>query len=320
MKAMVYHNYGSPDVLKLEEVEKPSARDDEILIRIHAAAVLPFDWHFLTGTPFTARVLAGLLKPKHTILGSEIAGRVEAVGPNVKRFQPGDEVFGHNNSLGGFAEYVCIPEANAFLKPESISFEEAAAVQFSAITALICLCDLGQIKAGQKVLINGASGGVGTLAVQIAKLFGATEVTGVCGARNLDMVRSLGADQVIDYTQEDFTQKGERYDLILDAVGKRSFSDCRHALAPEGIYVTTAFSPGLFLQQMWVSMTGGQRMVTMVPDLSGPGRNITDQFEEFLQAGKLTPVIGRSYPLSEVPEALRYFETGHTQGRVVITM
>jgi len=317
---VVYHNYGSPDVLALEEIEKPSARDDEVLVRIHAAAVLPFDWHFLTGTPFTARVLAGLLKPKHTILGSEVAGRVEAVGPNVKRFQPGDEVFGHSDSCGGFAEYVCIPEAKAFLKPASISFEEAAAALFSAITALICLCDLGQIKAGQKLLINGASGGVGTLAVQIARLFGAAEVTGVCGTRNLDMVRSLGADQVIDYTQEDFTQKGVRYDLIFDAVGKRSFSDCRRALVPEGIYVTTAFSPGLFLQQMWVSMTGSEKMLTLVPDLRGPGRNITDQFEEFLQAGKLTPVIGRSYPLSELLEALRYYKTGCTQGRVVITM
>jgi NADPH:quinone reductase-like Zn-dependent oxidoreductase len=207
-----------------------------------------------------------------------------------------------------------------FLKPANISFEEAAAVHFSAITALICLCDLAQVQAGQKVLINGASGGVGTLAVQIAKLFGAAEVTGVCGTRNLDMVGSLGADEVVDYTQEDFTQKGARYDLIFDAVGKLSFADCRRALAPEGIYVTTAFSPGLFLHQQWVSMTGSQKMLALVPDPGGPSKNVTDLFEELLEAGKLTPVIGRSYPLSEVPDALRFYETGHTQGRVIITM
>ena len=319
MKAIVRHTYGSPDVLELKDIEKPTAKDDEVLIEVRATAVTPFDWHILTGTPYIARIFAGLLKPRHKVLGINVAGRVEAVGVDVKRFQPGDEVFGHSVNHGGFAEYVCVPEAELMLKPASMSFEEAAAVPLGAVTALVCLCDLGQMKAGQKVLINGASGGVGTLAVQIAKLFGA-EVTGVCSTRNLELVRSLGADQVIDYTQEDFTQKGVRYDLILDAVGKRSFSDCRRALVPEGIYVTTAFSPGLFLQQMWVSMTGRQKMVTMVPDLRGPGRNITDQFEEFLQAGKLTPVIGRSYPLSEVPEALRYYETGHTQGRVVITM
>lgn len=320
MKAMVYHNYGPPDVLKLEDVEKPSARDGELLVKVHAAVVLPFDWHFLTGTPFTARVLAGLFKPRHTILGSEMAGRVEAVGSNVKQFQPGDEVFGHSDSLGGYAEYARIAETKAFRKPANVSYEEAAAVHFSAITALICLCDLGQIKAGQKILINGASGGVGTLAVQIARLFEAGEVTGVCGTRNLDMVRSLGADRVIDYTQEDFTQEGVRYDLIFDAVGKRSFSDCRRALTPEGTYITTAFSPGLFLQQQWVSMTGSQKMLTLVPDPSGPGQNIKDQFEAFLQAGKLKPVIGRSYPLSEVPDALRFYGTGHTQGRIVITV
>jgi NADPH:quinone reductase-like Zn-dependent oxidoreductase len=207
MKAIVRHDYGSPDVLELAEIEKPIAKDDEVLIRVHATAITPFDWHFLTGTPYIARIMAGLLKPKHKVLGINVAGRVEAVGVNTRQFQPGDEVFGHSVNHGGFAEYVCAPEAELMLKPASMSFEEAAAVPLGAAAALICLCDLGQIKSGQKVLINGASGGVGTLAVQIAKLFGA-EVTGVCSTRNLELVRSLGADHVIDYTQEDFTQTG----------------------------------------------------------------------------------------------------------------
>jgi NADPH:quinone reductase-like Zn-dependent oxidoreductase len=318
MKAVVYHNYGSPDVLKLEEVEKPSPRDGEVLISVHAAPVLPFDWHFLTGTPFMARVLAGLFRPKHTILGSEVAGRVEAVGANVGRFRPGDEVFGHSESCGCYAEYVCLPEASLFRKPASISFEEAAAVHFSAITALVCLCDLGQVEAGQRVLINGASGGVGTLAVQIARAFGAAEVMGVCGTRNLEMVRSLGADQVVDYTQEDFTRQGVCYDVIFDAVAKRSFAECRRALTSEGVYVTTAFSPGLFLQQQWASIIGGQRMAALVP--KEPDQHIRIQLEALLEAGKLKPVVGRCYPLHEVADALRFYETGHTQGRVVITM
>jgi NADPH:quinone reductase-like Zn-dependent oxidoreductase len=317
MKAIVYHNYGSPDVLELKEIEKPAAKDDEVLIKVHAAAVTPLDWHFLTGTPYMARLLAGLLKPKHKVLGTEVAGRVEAVGVNVKGFQPGDEVLGRSAKCGGFAEYVCVPEAEVWLKPASMLFEEAAAVHFSAVTALICLCDLGQIQSGQKVLINGASGGVGTLAVPIAKSFGA-QVTGVCSTRNLDLVRSIGADQVIDYTQEDFAQKGVRYDLIFDAVGKRSFSDCRRALSSQGIYVTTAFSPTLALQGQWISMTGSQKMVPMVP--KGPNKDIKDLFEELLKAGKLIPVIDRRYTLSEVPEAFRYYAKGHARGRVVITV
>ncbi len=313
MKAMVYYRYGSPDVLELKEIEKPIANDDEVLVKVHAAAVTPLDWHFLTGTPYMARIMAGLFKPKNNILGIDMAGRIEAVGENIKQFQPGDEVFGKSN--GGYAEYACAPVAELFLKPTGMSFEKAAALPLSAFTALICLCDLGQIKSGQKVLINGASGGVGTLAVPIAKFFGA-EVTGVCSTRNLKLVRSIGADRVIDYTQEDFTQKGVYYDLIFDAVGKRSFSDCKRALNPKGIYVTTAFSPTLALLGLWISMTGSRKMIPMPP--KGPGRKIKELFEELLKAGKLTPVIDRDYTLKEVPEAFRYYEKGHTRGRVVI--
>jgi len=315
---MVYYNYGSPDVLKLKEIEKPIPSDDEVLVKVHAAAVTPFDWHFLTGTPYMARIMGimpGLFKPKNNILGIDMAGRIEAVGKNIKQFQPGDEVFGRSN--GGYAEYACAPVTELFLKPTGISFEKAAAIPLSAFTALICLCDLGQMKSGQKVLINGASGGVGTLAVPIAKSFGA-EVTGVCSTRNLDLVRSIGADRAIDYTREDFTQKGVYYDLIFDAVGKRSFSDCKRALSPKGIYVTTDFSPTRVLQGLWISMTGNRKMIPMPP--KAPNRHVRELFEKLLEAGKLIPVIDRCYTLNEVPEAFRYYGKGqgHARGRVVI--
>jgi len=313
MKAMVYYEYGSPDVLKLKEIEKPVPNDDEVLVKVHAAAVTPLDWHFLTGTPYVARIMAGLFKPKNNILGIDMAGRIEAVGKNIKQFKPGDEVFGRCS--GGYAEYACAPVTELYLKPTGMSFEKAAAIPLSAFTALTCLCDLGQMKSGQKVLINGVSGGVGTLAVPIAKSFGA-EVTGVCSTRNLDLVRSIGADRVIDYTQEDFTQKGVYYDLIFDAVGKRSFSDCKHALSPKGIYVTTNFSPTLALQGWWISITGSRKMIPMPP--KAPGKNIRELFKELLETGKLTPVIDRCYALNEVPEAFRYYEKGHARGRVVI--
>jgi NADPH:quinone reductase-like Zn-dependent oxidoreductase len=319
MKAMVYHKYGSPDVLALEEIEKPVAQDDQVLIQVRAAAVTPFDWHMLTGTPYIARIIAGLLGPKNKVLGIDMAGWVEAVGADVKGFKPGDEVIAANPKLGGFAEYVCAPEAHVVPKPEGMSFEEAAAIPLGAVTALICLCELGRIKPGQRVLINGASGGVGTLAVQIAKSVGA-KVTGVCSTRNLELVRSLGADAVIDYTQEDFTQSETQYDLIFDAVAKRSFSDCRRALSPQGIYVTTEFSPTLVLQAKWASMIGSQRLVPMVPSPSGPSKNTMDRYKEFLKAGTLKPVIERSYPLSELPEAFRYYAQGHPRGRVIITL
>jgi len=319
MKAIVYEKYGPPEVLELREIEKPTPKEDEVLIKVYAASVNAMDYRFLTGTPYLARIMAGLLKPKHKVLGLDVAGRVEAVGSNFKQFQPGDEVFALSMNLGAFAEYLCVPEAQLIMvrKPASMSFEGAAAVPFSALSAQTCLRDLGQIQEGQKVLINGASGAVGTFAVQIAKSYGA-EVTGVCSTRNLDMVRSIGADQVIDYTKEDFTQSEGRYDLIFDAVRKRSFSDCKRALSPQGTYVITAFSPALLLQQQWISMTGSQKMVPMVPKKLH--KQDLQDLKELLEAGKIKPVIDRSYPLSEVPEALRYYGRGHARGKVIITV
>ena len=319
MKAIVYTKYGPPDVLQLKEVEKPTPKDDEVLVKVHAASVNAMDYRFLTGTPYLARIMAGLLKPKHKVLGLDVAGQVEAVGENFKQFQPGDDVFALSMNHGAFAEYLCVPESQiiAVLKPASLSFEEAASVPFSALSAQTCLRDLGQIQPGQKVLINGASGAVGTFAVQIAKSFG-VEVTGVCSTRNLDMVRSIGADQVIDYTQDEFTQSEGRYDLIFDAVRKRSFSDIKRVLSPQGIYVTTAFSPALLLQQQWISMTGSQKMVPMFPK-----RLVTKDLQdlkELLEAGKIKPVIDRRYTLREVPEALRHYGKGHARGKIVITM
>ena len=319
MRAMVYEKYGSPEVLELREIEKPTPKEDEVLIKVQAASVNAMDYRFLTGTPLLARLMAGLLKPKHKVLGLDVAGRVEAVGVNFKQFQPGDDVFALSMNHGAFAEYICVPESQIImvLKPVNMSFEEAASVPFSALSAQTCLRDLGQLQPGQKVLINGASGAVGTFAVQIAKSYGA-DVTGVCSARNLDTVRSIGADKVIDYTQEDFTQSEGRYDLIVDAVRNSSFSDCKRALTSEGTYVTTAVSPALILQQQWVSMTGSQKMVPMVPKKLVT-RDLQD-LKELLEAGGIKPVIDRSYPLSEVPEALRYYRKGHARGKIVITM
>jgi NADPH:quinone reductase-like Zn-dependent oxidoreductase len=319
MKAIVYHKYGSPNVLKLEEIEKPTPQDDEVLIRIYAASVNAADWHLLRGKPFLVRLMGyGLLKPKNTIIGSDIAGRVEAVGRNVKQFQPGDEVFG--TIRGGFAEYVCAREDALVLKPANISFEEAAAAPMAAVTALQGLRDKGQIQPGQKVLINGASGGVGTFAVQLAKSFGA-EVTGVCSTRNVEMVRSIGADHVIDYTQEDFTQNGQRYDLILAANGYHSIADYKRALRPRGTYVMTGGSNAQMFQAMllgpWISMTGSKKMGNLMAKLNQKDLGF---MKELLIAGKVVPVIERRYPLSEVPEALWYVEEGHARGKVVITL
>lgn len=316
MKAIVYHNYGSPDVLELAEIEKPAVQDDQVLLKVHAVSANPHDWHFLTGTPFLARLMAGLFKPKHKVLGVDVAGRVEAVGANVKQFKPGDEVFGASEH-GCFAEYVCVPQAQVALKPASMSFEEAAAIPLAALTALQCLRDHGQLEPGQKVLINGASGGVGTFAVQIAKSFEA-EVTGVCSTGNLELVRSLGADQVMDYTREDFASSGQLYDLIFDAARKRSFSDCKRALGPQGIYVTTEISPSLVLQAQWTKMTGGQKMVPMLTRLTPKDMLV---LTELFQAEKVKPVISKRYDsLSDVPEALRHIGTGHTQGKIIITI
>ncbi len=313
MKAIVYQKYGSPDVLELQEVDKPIVTDGEVLVRVHAASVNPLDWHFLRGTPLVVRVVAGLLRPKRKILGADVAGKVEAVGGKVTQFQPGDEIFGTGDPLGAFAEYLRVPEDRVVLKPANLTYEEAAAAPVAALTALQGLRDKGQIQSGHKVLINGASGGVGTFAVQIAKSFGA-EVTGVCSTRNLDMVRSIGADRVIDYSEEDFTKTGARYDLFLDAVGNRSLPDCKRVLRPTGVYVAAAGSPA---RSLWMLMIGGKKMVSM---LTKPNREDVGFIKELLETGKVTPVIDRRYPLSEVAEALRYLEEGHAQGKVVITV
>jgi NADPH:quinone reductase-like Zn-dependent oxidoreductase len=319
MKAIVYHKYGSPNDLKLEEIAKPTPQDNEVLVKVHAASTNAADWHLLRGKPFLVRLMGfGFLKPKNKILGSDIAGRVEAVGRNVKQFQPGDEVFG--TIRGGFAEYVCAREDALVLKPANISFEEAAAVPMAAVTALQGLRDKGQIKLGQKVLIQGASGGVGTFAVQIAKSFGA-EVTGVCSTRNVDMVRSIGADQVIDYTQADFTQNGQRYDLILAANGYHSISEYKRALSPKGMYVMTGGSMAQLFQAVllgpWLSMTGNKKMGNL---LMKPNTKDLVFMKELLERGEVVPVIERRYPLSEVADAIRYLEAGHAQGKVVITV
>jgi NADPH:quinone reductase-like Zn-dependent oxidoreductase len=316
MRAMVYHEYGPPDVLALQEIEKPAVNDDQVLVSVRAASVNWLDWHFLTGTPFLARLMAGLCKPKNNVLGIDLAGRVEAVGANVTQFQPGDEVFG-SSSHGCFAEYVCVSEAEVVTKPANMSFEEVAAVPGAAIPALQALRDHGQIQPGHEVLINGASGGVGTFAVQLAKSFGA-EVTGVCSTGNLELVRSIGADQIVDYTQEDFTQTGQRYDLIFDVVAKRTFSDCKRALKPQGIYVTTEFSPVLALRGQWISMTGNQKMVPLPP--KPPSKTDLAFMKELLETGRVTPTIDRRYALSELPDALRYLEKGHARGKVIITV
>ena len=322
MKAVVYTKYGSPDVLQLKEVEKPTPKDNEVLIRIHAASANAADWRLLRGDPFLLRLGYGLLKPNNTILGADIAGRVEAVGNNVTQFQPGDEIFGDISGcgLGGFAEYVSVPEHAVISKPASMTFEEAAAVPMAAVTALQGLRDKGQIQPGQKVLIHGASGGVGTFAVQIAKAFRA-EVTAVCSTRKVDLVRSIGADHVIDYTQEDFTKNGQRYDLILAANGDRSMFEYKRALAPKGRYVVTGGSMAQLFQAMLLgpllSMAGRQKMGNV---LARPNQKDLACMKELLEAGKVIPVIDRCYPLSETAEAIRYLEAGHARGKVVITV
>jgi NADPH:quinone reductase-like Zn-dependent oxidoreductase len=323
MKAIVYEKYGSPDVLQLKEVEKPSPKEDEVLVKVYAASVNAYDWHLLTADIFLVRLMGGGLgKPKNTRLGADIAGRIEAVGRNVRQFRPGDEVFGDISAWGngGFGEYVAGPESLLALKPANLSFEEAAAVPMAALTALQGLRDQGQIQPGQKVLINGASGGVGTFAVQIAKAFGA-EVTAVCSPRNLDQARSLGADHVIDYTKEDFTQNGQQYDLILAANGYHPLSAYKRALTPKGIYVMAGGSMAQIFQGMllgkWMSKTGGKKMGGVS---AKPNQEDLVFLKELLEVGKIVPVIDRRYPLSETAEALRYLGGGHARGKVVISV
>ena len=324
MKAIVYTKYGSPDVLELKEVEKPAPKDNEVLIKIHAASVNSRDWRMLRANPFFIRLKpGGFLQPKNKILGADVAGRVETVGSNVRQFKPGDEVFGYLPSATGrgtFTEYVCAQENLITLKPANLTFEQAAAVPVAAMTALQGLRDNGNIQPGQKVLINGASGGVGTFAVQIAKAFGA-EVTAVCSTRNLEMVRSLGAAHVIDYKKDDFTRNGQHYDLILAANGYHPISDYLRALSPEGIYVVAGGSMFQLLQAALQgrrnSKTGSQK--TYVASLVQSQKDLAFM-KELLESGKIMPVIDGCYPLSKTAEAFRYFEKVHAKGKIVITM
>ena len=325
MKAIVYCNYGLGN-LKLEDVEKPVPNDDQVLVKVRAASVNPYDWHFVEGTPKIMRAMGvGLRKPKDTRLGVDFAGTVEAVGKNVTQFKPGDEVFGGRG--GAFGEYVCPRATRAVaLKPANVTFEQAASVNIAGITALQALRDKGKVQPGQKVLINGASGGVGTFAVQIAKSLGA-DVTGVCSTRNIDLVKSLGADHVIDYTKEDFTKSAERYDVMLDNVGNRTLSECKSVLTPKGKYVLIggggASEQGLLgglgkaLWAMLFSKFVNQQMGMMMAD---PSQKDLTILAEMMQSGKLKPVIDRTYKLDQVPEAIRYLEEGHARGKVIIAV
>lgn len=315
MRVIIRDSYGPPDVLRIQEVEKPTPNDDEILLKVHSASVNRADSHGLRGTPFIARIiLGGLIKPKVKILGYDFSGQIEAVGRNVTKFQTGDEVFGTNKVGGGFAEYLSVIDDLLLIKPSNVSFDEAASVPGAGVTALQCLQKYGEIQSGQNVLINGASGGVGTNTVQIAKALGAT-VTGVCSTSNLDMVRSIGADDVIDYTKEDFTRTEKKYDLIVDAVAKSTFSDCKPILKPNGRYVTTAFSPGLALK---AKMVRGNKK--MIPMLASPEKNDLILLRDLLESGKLKPVIDRCYTLDQVPDAIRYLEEGHVKGKLIINV
>jgi len=322
MKAAVYRRYGSPNVIQINEVEKPVPNDNQVLIEVRAASVNPYDWHFMRGTPYLVRIIAGLRKPKDTRLGVDVAGQVEAVGMNVTQFKPGDKVFG--SCRGAFAEYACASESAVVLKPDNVTFEQAASVPIAGFTALQGLRDKGQVQPGQKVLVNGAGGGVGTFAVQIARSFGA-DVTGVCSTGKADMVRSIGANRVIDYTQEDFTKSGQRYDVFFDAVGNHSLSACRRVLNLKGIYVgaggtsdpwmigplthmIAAFGLSRFFSQKFVGLLARNRQ----DDLK--------TMRELMESGKVTPVIDRRYRLSEVPEAIGYLEEGHARGKVVISL
>jgi NADPH:quinone reductase-like Zn-dependent oxidoreductase len=323
MKAIVCTKYGPPDALQFKEVAKPVPGDDEVLIKIHAASVNAYDWHLLTADFFLVRLMGGgLLKPKNPRPGEDVAGSVEAVGRNVRQFRPGDEVFGDlcECGRGGFAEYVCARENALVLKPANVTFEQAAAVPMAAVTALHGLRDVGQVQSGQKVLVNGASGGVGTFAVQIAKAFGA-EVTAVCSTRNLEQARKLGADHVIDYTQEDFTRSGRRYDLIFAANGYHPLSAYKRVLSPKGKYVMSGGSLPQIMQAMllgrWLSQTGGKKMAGLS---SRPNQKDLVFIKGLIEAGKVVPVIDRRYPLSDIADALRYFGEGHARGKVVITV
>jgi NADPH:quinone reductase-like Zn-dependent oxidoreductase len=325
MKAAVLRTYGSPDVIQIKDVEKPVPKDDEVLIKVRAASVNPLDRTMMRGMPYLVRMAGGLRNPKDTRLGVDVAGRVEAVGRNVTHFKPGDEVFGM--CRGSFAEYVCMPESAVGMsvlakKPETAAFEQAAAAPVAGLTALQGLRDKGQIQPGQKVLINGAAGGVGTFAVQIAKSFGA-DVTGVCSTRNAQTVRSLGADRVIDYTQEDFTKRGERYDLLLDCVGNHSLSACRRVLNPKGKFVVVGGRNGRWLgpvDRLFKAVALSWFVSDTIAFIAKANPEDLAVIQKMMDDGKLTPVIDKSYRLGDVAEAMRQLETGHVRGKVVITL
>jgi NADPH:quinone reductase-like Zn-dependent oxidoreductase len=321
MKAVVHDRYGSPDVLDVRDIDKPAVKADQVLVRVHAAGLHVGDCFGVRGVPFPVRVATGLLKPRYGVPGLDVAGHVEAVGNNVKRFRPGDEVFGACS--GACAEYARAGEDKLALKPANLTFEEAAALPTSALAALHALRDVGKVKPGQRVLINGASGGVGTFAVQIAKSFGA-EVTGVCGTTNAGLVRSIGADHVIDHTQGDFTQGAQRYDLILDNVENRSLSDCRRALTPTGTLIlnsgTGARGFRLLVRLVKPIVLAPFTRQSLRRYLSTPNHQDLVVLTEFVESAKLTPVIDKTYPLDETPAALRHIEGGHARGKVVITL
>jgi NADPH:quinone reductase-like Zn-dependent oxidoreductase len=322
MKAIVYREYGSPDVLRCEEIEKPIPGDGEVLIKVRAASVNPLDWRLMKGRPYSTRLFFGLLRPKNTRPGVDVAGRVEAVGRNVTKFKPGDEVFG--SCRGAFAEHACASESAVAIKPGNVTFEHAASAPVAAFTALQGLRDKGRLQPGQKVLINGAAGGVGTFAVQIARWLGA-EVTGVCSTRNIEMVCSLGAERVIDYTREDFTEGGQRYDIVFDCVANRSLWSCRRVLNPGGRCIIVGAPHSRWLIGILARMIEAlvlwpfvsQKLIPFMAKRDPGDLNI---IRDLMESGKVTPVIDRRYGLSEVPEAIRYSEEGHARGKIIITV
>lgn len=323
MMAIVQDSYGSPeDVLRLQNIHRPQVGHDEVLVRVLAASAHSGDWRMVRGQPYLLRLMGfGLRKPKRQVPGNDLAGRVEAVGKGVTQFRPGDEVFGWGN--GSFAQYASVPQDQLVLKPANLTFEEAATIPISSFTAIQALRDKGQVQAGQKVLIIGASGGVGTFAVQIAKSYGA-EVTGVCSTRNVDMVRSIGADHVVDYTREDLVERGENYDLILDMVGNRTLSDCRRALSPNGTLVLVGGTGGRWLggvdrtlRAVLMSPFISQKLVAFI---SRENQSDLIALKDLFESGTVKPVIDRTYPLTAIADAIQYLETAHTRGKVAITV